>query len=175
MSNLSHFCKICRHDDQHLIETALLAGHEVESVAKEFNLDLNELKVHVAMHLGSFSKDGEEESIAQKLKIKEAVTLRNTYQEYSLTLRKLGTHINRQIALAESTDGGSLDRYLAKSTIDLYLGAGKEVRDTIKTLADIDQQINGRDSNAVNGIVDLVKAIRGSANGTPKMLEEEAE
>lgn len=168
------FCKICNSSNQQTIEAALLAGTPIDEVAKSFEVPLNDLKIHAVMHLSAFkskaSADGSESSvepeeslsIAQKLKLQEAVTLRNTYNEYYSTLKKLGAHINRQITESDKS-GMVLGRLLEKSTIDLYLGAGVQIRETIKSLAEIDSIVNGKEDSSAGSIAALVSAIRGSS------------
>ena len=163
-------CQICNHEKQQQIEAALLSGVPLEEVASHFSVSESDLKIHAIMHLGT-GDTSIEESIVQKLKLKEAVVLRNTYQEYYSTMKRLGDFISRRITQAEADDL-NLDRLVSKNTVKLYLEAGLQVRETIKTLVDIDEQINGRDTAAASGVLELVSALRGEASTTgPRLVE----
>lgn len=166
-------CQICNHEKQQQIEAALLSGVPLEEIASHFSVSESDLKIHAIMHLGTgdSSSTSIEESIVQKLKLKEAVVLRNTYQEYYSTMKRLGDFISRRVTQAEADDL-NLDRLVSKNTVKLYLEAGLQVRETIKTLVDIDEQINGRDTTAASGVLELVSALRGEASTTgPRLLE----
>ncbi len=163
-------CQICNHEKQQQIEAALLSGVPLEEIASHFSVSESDLKIHAIMHLGA-GDTSTEESIVQKLKLKEAVVLRNTYQEYYSTMKRLGDFISRRITQAEADDL-NLDRLVSKNTVKLYLEAGLQVRETIKTLVDIDEQINGRDTAAASGVLELVSALRGEASTTgPRLVE----
>ena len=49
-----------------------------------------------------------------------------------------------------------------KQLVDLYLGVGKEIRDTVKAIVEMDQLLNGPKDENVTGLMALAEAIRGS-------------
>lgn len=155
-------CDICRHERQAEIDNAILSVNgdtiTLEKIAEEYELDLNKLKVHALMHLNPISGRCDT-SLVEQIKVREAETLRNVYSEYYTTLKKLGLHINKCILNAEGKEL-PLDRLLAKSTIDLYLGAGLQVRETIESIIALDKAVNKDKDNGLDVIKDLVKAVR---------------
>ena len=52
-------------------------------------------------------------------------------------------------------------RSINKSVVDLYLGAGAEIRNATDCLVKMNQAINGEDSSGLSALAGLVNAIRG--------------
>ncbi len=176
-------CKVCSHSDRCEIENALLSmsvdnpNLTIEAIAKNYKLTPNELKVHVLMHspLGiaesefdspsdtTSTDDKRQGSLARNMKLREADMLMNVANEYMVTLKTVGKKIN---ALANSEEPGTitLQKMLSQQVVSLYLGVGGEIRATVKTIADINQMLNGPSDNGSSGLAALANAISSSRN-----------
>lgn len=104
-------------------------------------------------------------SITKQLKLREADMLMAVAQEYMMTLQSIGVRIKR---MARETSDESRDddyifaRTITKPVVDLYVGAGRELRETIRAIAEINQNINGPKDNDVSGLKALAEAIKTS-------------
>lgn len=165
-------CEICNHNQRQKIEQALvcrsLGNSEItiESIAKEFDLNVRELQVHALMHtylpdVGGIDEESAEPStLTAAIKFKEAEILQATSQEYYATLKNLGAKVNSMI-VRHTDDNPTLHR-LSKATVDLYLGLGSEIRSTMDTLIKMNTAVNGENDKGLDAIASLVSAIRGS-------------
>jgi len=171
------------------IEGAMLAGQHLAKIAKFYNLNYAELKNHrdtcarYVLSLDEFdqmvlqelqksnygtSSAGESlqlpGSIQRNLKLREGDILAATAQEYMVTLKNLGRKINKFIDNADTPDGMSAQqRFLRKPVMDAYVMIGGEIRQTIKTMADIDRMLNAAEPESpVSGLNALANAIASS-------------
>ena len=137
-------CDICSHTKRAEIENALLnitsenSSVTLESIADTYGLKVEELKVHTMMHtpLGISEEafnEGGRDSLARKIKLKEADMLSEVANEYMVTLKYLGRKIH------EADDV----RLLTNSACNLYLGLGGEIRGTVKCMTELDTALNG--------------------------------
>ena len=55
-----------------------------------------------------------------------------------------------------------LSKLLTKPMVDLYIGLGGEIRQNVKTMAELDRMLNGPQDSTAGGLVALAQAIRGS-------------
>ena len=155
-------CVVCQHVDRVAIENELLcrqwgaSGFTLESIAEKYGVPVRDLQVHALMHLPVQQVSGESASIAQKINMVEADALRQTISNYYITLQNLSTRINKEIA-----DENSTLRSINKSVVDLYLGAGAEIRNATDCLVKMNQAINGEDSSGLSALAGLVNVIRG--------------
>ena len=153
----------------------------IEAIAKNYKLTPNELKVHALMHspLGiaesefdspsdttstdDTNKSTRQGSLTRNMKLREADMLMNVANEYMVTLKTVGKKIN---ALANSEEPGTitLQKMLSQQVVSLYLGVGGEIRATVKTIADINQMLNGPSDNGSSGLAALANAISSSRN-----------
>lgn len=156
-------CPICSSSNRHQIEVDLLSGDSPEIVMSrgygKFSLD--ELRLHAVSHMDIRASEGE--SIATKLAFKEAETLTRVHSEYMATLRRVGQVISDQLDLV--SDGSvTIAQALSKSTVDLYLGTGNQIRETVKLLTETYADMNADDGERDNksSINKLVMAIHNS-------------
>ena len=157
-------CVICSHPCRSQIENAILnapSTETLEQLAKEFDVDVKDLQVHALMHspIGANTDNIDQESIARKSKIREMDLLLSAANDYMVTLKTVGEQINKE---ANRGDFVSFSRGLSKAMVDLYLGTGSELRNTIKTIMDADQILNGPKDSSTSGLAALAAAIRGS-------------
>lgn len=164
----------------------------IEDIAEQYGVDLDDLKMHALFHTplisdadisriqgGAPSATATEPatdstpqpiSIMRKLKLREVDMLNEVGQEYLVTLKAMGRRINR-LAQTSSIDEEDRDKevklakLLTKPMVDLYVGLGGEIRQTVKTMAEIDRMLNGPEDSAAAGMAALAAAIRGSAGG----------
>lgn len=107
------------------------------------------------------------DSLTRKIKLREADMLAAVGQEYLVTLKTMGRRINK-LAQVSSIDIEDEDRQLklakllTKPMVDLYVGLGGEIRQTVKTMAELDRMLNGPENNLSSGLGALAAAIRGS-------------
>lgn len=113
-------------------------------------------------------------SLATQMKLREAEMLMAVANEYLLTLKTVGRKIN-SISTKVNEDQIDSDvafaRLITKPMVDLYIGAGKEIRETIKTIADVNQIINGKeDDSGSAGLKALAEALKASTQNAPQTL-----
>lgn len=162
-------CPVCQHANRAEIENAILnigpdnPACTLTSIAAQYNLKEQDIRIHALMHnpLGaSLDADNGKDSLARRIKLKEADMLSVAANEYMVTLKNVGRKIN---ALAtEEQDVSVLSRMLTKSMADLYLGLGGEIRSTVKTMAELDIELNGAANSGTNGLLGLAEAIKKS-------------
>lgn len=182
-------CKICNHPLRADIENAILtmtAGsssketYAIEDIAAQYGVPLDELKMHALFHTPLVGDAEIEElhadkgpeardSLTRKIKLREADMLASVGQEYLVTLKTMGRRINKLAQVcdtaAEDEDAQfRLAKMLTKPMVDLYVGLGGEIRQTVKTMAEIDRMLNGPQDNLGGGLAALAAAIRGSDN-----------
>lgn len=165
-------CTVCNHDNRLDIEKALLCissgvgGQTIEDVADEFNIHIRDLQVHAVMHVpldqtaSQSNDDVKQESIVQSINKVEAVRLHRAADDYLCTLKNLSAKINKIINTSDET---SL-RLLTKSTVDLYLGSGAELRNITNAIVQMNQTLNGENNAGAAALADLIGAIRGAGN-----------
>lgn len=160
-------CKICTHEKRAEIENALLSistdntAVTLQTISENYHVTVNDLKLHALMHapMGYVDRGDEQDSIARKIKLKEADMLNAVVNEYMVTLKNVGRRINK---LANDSDVDLMfEKILSKPVTDLYIGLGGEIRATVKTMAELDSVLNGANT-ATSGLQALAEAIRGS-------------
>lgn len=163
-------CSICNHEERAAIENALLnmdpksETMNVEAIAKHFDVKVQDLKIHAMMHtpLGVSDQDFQQsrESIVSGVRKKEIEMLEQVAQDYLVTLKNVGRRINM---LADSSPKSmEFEKGITKAIADLYINTGAEIRQTVKAIADVEDQVNGPKNGSAAGMVALVNAIRGS-------------
>lgn len=196
-------CRICNHPDRAEIENAILTmtadappneKNSIESIAEQYKVPLDELKMHALFHTPLVGDGDIEEltaeggvcnipimeagrdvrvapeprdSLTRKMKLREADMLAAVGQEYLVTLKTMGRRINKlaQVSALDVEDDEKqirLAKLLTKPMVDLYVGLGGEIRQTVKTMAELDRMLNGPEDNLSSGLGALAAAIRGS-------------
>lgn len=163
-------CSICNHPKRAEIEKACLLRNfgdtevSLKDIAKEFDVDLKDLQVHVLTHIPLDSEAcstlDKTESLAGKIKMREADILRNVMEESYLTFRNLGAKINYIVA-SHTTEDPTLVQ-ITKPVTELYLGTSQSIRDTADKLIKLNLAVNGEDNKGLSAIASLVEAIHGS-------------
>lgn len=107
------------------------------------------------------------DSLTRRMKLREADMLAAVGQEYLVTLKTMGRRINKlaQVSPIDIEDEDKqlkLAKLLTKPMVDLYVGLGGEIRQTVKTMAELDRMLNGPENNLSSGLGALAAAIRGS-------------
>lgn len=159
-------CKICSHPNREQIEQLLLmispdgSGVTLSEIAERFGVSVMELKQHALLHVPTV-EHVENKSIAVQLKCREADILAEVAEEYIRTLKNVGKRINR---FAASTDEDDIrfEKLLTKPVADMYINLGAEIRQTVRTLTEIDHMVNGSKDTAHNGLTALAAAIERS-------------
>lgn len=163
-------CSICTHVKRSEIESALFIsdygqnGKTLAEIAKEYNINVTDLQVHALMHtpLSRVEGEGDEvrDSIAASVKKREADRLSAVADEYYMTLKATGKEI--RAIMQDKNDGGA--RTLTKALVDLYIGTGTNIRQTLESIVDMNVKLNGEEDSGTKALSDLVNAIRGSKN-----------
>lgn len=158
-------CSVCDSADREKIEQSLLESGSVEQVAEIYEVPEHELKMHALFHM--VDPDCPMDSLARRIKLKEAAVLEEVSNEYLRTLKNMGKRINRLAAIgnsdAEEEDQQfRVSKMLTKPMVDLYVGIGGEIRQTVKTMAELDHMLNGPEDSTSSGLIALANAIRGS-------------
>lgn len=158
-------CIVCQHEQRADIENELLCrqwgaeGFTLESIAEKYKIPVRDLQIHALMHLPVQVVKGETESLAKKINMSEAELLRQTASAYYITLQQISAKINKML----SSDDSEL-RGITKPLVDLYLGAGAEIRNSTDCLVKMNQAINGENNSGLNALAALVTTLKGSDN-----------
>lgn len=107
------------------------------------------------------------DSLTRKMRLRETDVLNEVTNEYLITLKAMGRRINKLISVKDDTGADDdqtyrMSKLLTRPVVDLYIGLGGEIRQTVKTIADIDRAINGPQNDPGAGLAALANAIRGS-------------
>ena len=163
-------CSICNHEKRAEIEQACLLRNfgdsdvTLKDIATRFNVDLKDLQVHVLMHIPLEASNVESlektDSIAGKIKMREADILRQVMEDSYVVFKNLGDKINT-IVSKHTVDSPTLGQ-ISKATVDLYLGASQSIRDTSDKLMKMDLMVNGEKDEGLAAVASLVAAIRGN-------------
>lgn len=189
---MARACLICNRDDRAEIENAILnmtssgEGKTIEQIAEAYGVDLEQLKLHAMFHTPLVSAEDLEpqvraaeqiklegfddvqlsprESLTRKMRLRETDVLNEVTNEYLITLKAMGRRINNLIVLKDNDEDQvyRMSKLLTRPVVDLYIGLGGEIRQTVKTIAEIDRAINGPQNDAGAGLQALANAIRGS-------------
>jgi hypothetical protein len=154
-------CEICKREDFDQIDDLILDGVPIEEVARTKGISLEDLKIHFLTCSGEKIDVEVSATLADKLQLREAKVLENTYLEYYITLKRMGKKIGEIISEAEPA---TLDRAIPKQVVDLYIGSGVQIRETIKLLSDMETGRNGKDNAGLSAIANLVAAIKNSGD-----------
>ena len=155
------FCPVCECAHRHQIDIDLLNGDALEEILqrKYGNFSLDQLRVHAVTHV-KIPDGADNESIATRLAVKEADALSDTCTEYMATLKRLGAAIDKQITGVENGEI-ALGQALSKSVVDLYLGTGNQIRETVRLLIEAEKDMNAAEAEGgnVSSIRKLTEAI----------------
>ena len=161
----------------------------IEVIAEQYDVSLSDLKMHALFHtplVGAADieelRDAEtlgdteqtevvraapRDSLTRRMKLREADLLAAVGNEYLVTMKTMGRRINKlaqvsEIDIEDNDRQLKLAKLLTKPMVDLYVGLGGEIRQTVKTMAELDRLLNGPEDSATSGLVALAKAIQGS-------------
>lgn len=161
----------------------------IEVIAEQYDVSLADLKMHALFHtplVGAADleelRDAEtlgdteqtvavratpRDSLTRRMKLREADLLAAVGNEYLVTMKTMGRRINKlaqvsEIDIEDNDRQLKLAKLLTKPMVDLYVGLGGEIRQTVKTMAELDRLLNGPEDSAASGLVALAKAIQGS-------------
>ena len=161
----------------------------IEVIAEQYDVSLSDLKMHALFHTPLVNaadieelRDAEtlgdteqtvaarptpRDSLTRRMKLREADLLAAVGNEYLVTMKTMGRRINKlaqvsEIDIEDNDRQLKLAKLLTKPMVDLYVGLGGEIRQTVKTMAELDRLLNGPEDSATSGLVALAKAIQGS-------------
>lgn len=161
----------------------------IEVIAEQYDVSLADLKMHALFHtplvgaadleelrdaetLGDIEQTevvraAPRDSLTRRMKLREADLLAAVGNEYLVTMKTMGRRINKlaqvsEIDIEDNDRQLKLAKLLTKPMVDLYVGLGGEIRQTVKTMAELDRLLNGPEDSATSGLVALAKAIQGS-------------
>ena len=161
-------CAVCKHALRLNIENALfkLAPENAEltlaRIAQEYAVPEEELRAHALFH-SSFNFEPNGDSIVRQIKLREADMLGAAALEYMTTMQMVGARI-RGYAAESTGEDIRFEKLLTKPVTDLYIGCGDSLKGAIKTLADINQQLNGPKDEGTSGLAALAAALHASRN-----------
>lgn len=148
-------CPICDHPYRSQIERALMDGVSLEKIMETYNSDTysapefkftkDQLRIHSVCHIAMPSQDDVKESIADKLALKEADMLIISCKEYMTTLQHLGSVINTKLSQIQTGEAETRIE-LTKPMVDLYLGTGAQIRDTVQMMTEAYAEMNADDA-----------------------------
>lgn len=169
-------CVICTHPRRQEIEDHLLAfdmrgeAGTLDEVAKRFGVPVVELQVHALMHTPMVRETENGSTIAGEIKKGEANILAAVAEEYYVTLRKAGKEIRARLVPSVDQELGTLamGSKLSKELVELYLGTGTNIRQTIGAIVEMNQTLSSEGDPALNALKSLVDAVR-----PPKHVIEE--
>ena len=161
----------------------------IEVIAEQYDVSLADLKMHALFHTPLVDaadieelRDAEtlggteqtevvratpRDSLTRRMKLREADLLAAVGNEYLVTMKTMGRRINKlaqvsEIDIEDNDRQLKLAKLLTKPMVDLYVGLGGEIRQTVKTMAELDRLLNGPEDSATSGLMALAKAIQGS-------------
>ena len=162
----------------------------IEVIAEQYDVSLSDLKMHALFHtplvgaadieelrdadmtagdtvLTEAERPAPRDSLTRRMKLREADVLAAVGNEYLVTMKTMGRRINKlaqvsEIDIEDNDRQLKLAKLLTKPMVDLYVGLGGEIRQTVKTMAELDRLLNGPEDSATSGLVALAKAIQGS-------------
>lgn len=154
-------CALCNDPRLGQIEEDINNQMPLGEVAEKYHIDEDVVRQYAVLYMKSNDETEGLVSIARKTKLKEAYVLEDTLTEYSKTLKKMSKFIHKN--LDESEDNPTLfSKILTKSVSDMFVGLGGEIRQTVKTLSELDMQLNGPKNDNSNGLQALADAINNS-------------
>jgi len=166
----------------------------IDSIAEAFNVDPLELRQHALFHVPLTDESDLEAvasyqsaldgvnlddipqlapeprpSLTRKMKLREADMLMTVANEYLVTLKTMGRRINKlasisSIDVEDEEKQLRLARLLTKPMVELYVGIGSEIRQTVKATAELDKLLNGSEESQNSGLQALAAAIALSGN-----------
>jgi len=166
----------------------------IDNIAEAFNVDPLELRQHALFHVPLTDESDLEavasyqsaldgvsfdelpqltpeprQSLTRKMKLREADMLMAVANEYLVTLKTIGRRINKlasisSIDVEDEEKQLKLARLLTKPIVDLYVGIGSEIRQTVRATAELDRLLNGPEENQNSGLQALAAAIAMSGN-----------
>ena len=161
----------------------------IEVIAEQYAVSLSDLKMHALFHtplvgaadieelrdaetlgntvLTEAERPAPRDSLTRRMKLREADLLAAVGNEYLVTMKTMGRRINKlaqvsEIDIEDNDRQLKLAKLLTKPMVDLYVGLGGEIRQTVKTMAELDRLLNGPEDSTTSGLVALAKAIQGS-------------
>lgn len=163
-------CEICTHENRLEIERALMnlsSSVTIDKIAEDYNVSLEDLKIHALFHTPLGMQDEQTESIVQKLKLSESNMLSEVAIDYMITLKNMSNAINKAMMTNDPSDNAmdsvfAISKIITKPVVELYLGLGAEVRKTVSEIAEIDNLLNGPKEDSTAGLAALVNAINAS-------------
>lgn len=146
-----------------LFHTPLVGAGDVEELRDAATLTMTSGDTEQTEVVRSASRD----SLTRRMKLREADMLAAVGNEYLVTLKTMGRRINKlaqvsSIDIEDEEKQLKLAKLLTKPMVDLYVGLGGEIRQTVKTMAELDRILNGPEDSTASGLVALAKAIQGS-------------
>lgn len=150
-----------------LFHTPLVGDGDIEELQAEDDMHICDGDVCSIPDFEQVPKTVPRDSLTRKIKLREADMLAAVGQEYLVTLKTMGRRINKlaQVSSIDIEDEDKqlkLAKLLTKPMVDLYVGLGGEIRQTVKTMAELDRMLNGPEDNLSSGLGALAAAIRGS-------------
>lgn len=164
-------CAICTHAKVDQINEQLFAfnyqtladGQEpitLNSIAAEFGVRVMDLQVHAFMHLSQPTSDTETATatttLVQEAKVEELAHMRDAMLDYKATLLKTGKMLRERV----SAEGANT--VIPKGSVELYLGAGNNMRQIVNDMLDANMRINGEGDDGLKAIAGVVAAIKRS-------------
>lgn len=146
-----------------LFHTPLVGAGDVEELRDAATLTMTSGDIEQTEVVRSAPRD----SLTRRMKLREADMLAAVGNEYLVTLKTMGRRINKlaqvsSIDIEDEEKQLKLAKLLTKPMVDLYVGLGGEIRQTVKTMAELDRILNGPEDSTASGLVALAKAIQGS-------------
>ena len=146
-----------------LFHTPLVGAGDVEELREAAMLTTTSGDTEQTEVVRSAPRD----SLTRRMKLREADMLAAVGNEYLVTLKTMGRRINKlaqvsSIDIEDEEKQLKLAKLLTKPMVDLYVGLGGEIRQTVKTMAELDRILNGPEDSTASGLVALAKAIQGS-------------
>ncbi len=145
VNELRNHQRKCSSYTMSLDEFDLAVARELENIAANHSTPEHVVEAEKALHmLQSQQKEkrgAPTESIQRQVALREVDLLAESAREFMRTLKNLGNKINDVIEMYGVDDTGLYAKnMLSKAVVDLYVLAGAEVRQTVKTMADIQKQ-----------------------------------
>lgn len=146
-----------------LFHTPMVGDGDIEELRGTASITMTAGDTEQTVVAGATPRD----SLTRRMKLREADMLAAVGNEYLVTLKTMGRRINKlaqvsSIDIEDEEKQLKLAKLLTKPMVDLYVGLGGEIRQTVKTMAELDRMLNGPEDSVSSGLSALAKAIQGS-------------
>lgn len=111
--------------------------------------------------------------LTDKVNMREGDMLLAAANEYLTTMVSIGRRIKRYSSEGTENGDAKLLQFLSTPTVNLYIGAGTEMRKMVAEIRGLNESINGSKDSAAAGLQALANALAGKSEDSAEFLDTE--